>query len=214
MSVKDLTGKKFGNLTVISFNSKNNKRYKWNCKCDCGNNTITDRSDLISGKSTSCGCRRLINTKKSNTKHGQSKTRIYKIWLNMKKRCIDEKSINYEYYGGKGITLCERWMDYENFYNDMKLNYEDSLTLDRIDNSKGYNVENCRWVSMSVQQFNKSISSRNKSGHVGVYFDKKSGKWRATIGFNKEQINLGMFDDLDCAVKARKEAEVNYYDNC
>lgn len=209
--MEDLSGKVFGNLTVISFNHRKGSRYLWNCLCTCGTFTKSDRSSLVGGKAKSCGCVRVGRIKTALTKHGKSDTRFYKIWQGMKKRCLNPKATSYKFYGAKGIKVCDRWLSFENFEADMWQGYEDNLTLDRIDNSEGYNINNCRWVSMSVQDYNKPISNRNNSGCVGVYFDKKLNKWRAYIGVEKQRINLGSFENFECAVKARKQAEKDYY---
>lgn len=210
--MEDLTGRIFGELTVISFKERKEQRYYWNCRCACGVLSSPTRSDLISGKSTSCGCKSKKALKESLTKHGQSKTRFYKIWVGMKRRCTDPNDINYKYYGLKGVTVCSDWLQsFETFEKDMFPTYAKNLTLDRKDGSLGYSKENCRWVDMSVQNYNKPISDRNTSGQVGVSFDTKCSKWRAYIGVNKRKISLGFFENFDCAVQARKQAEIKYY---
>ncbi len=209
--MRDLTGEIFGKLTVVSFSCRKGTHYFWHCVCECGKITHSERSSLVGGKAKSCGCERTIKLKKTLTKHGQAGTRFYKIWQGMKKRCLNTKSTTYKFYGAKGIGVCDRWLSFEKFSEDMLGSYEDHLTLDRIDGSKGYSPENCRWVSMSVQDYNKPVSDRNTSGCVGVYFDKKSNKWRAYIGVEKQRINLGLYENFECAVKARKQAEREYY---
>lgn len=211
--MEDLTGKSFGKLTVVGFSHRKESRYFWNCVCICGVPTKSDRSSLVGGKAKSCGCARKAKITSRLTTHGKANTRFYKIWQGMKKRCMNPNSTNYEFYGGRGIKVCDSWLNFENFDKDMLDGYEDNLTLDRIDNRKGYSLENCRWVSMSVQDYNKPISNRNTSGCVGVYFDKKSNKWRACIGVEKQRINLGLFENFECAVEARKQAEKDYYGN-
>lgn len=211
LSLKDLTGEVFGKLTVTAFNERKGTHYYWNCICECGKVTRSAGSDLRAGKSKSCGCESLLALKRSRVKHGKSTTRFYKIWQGMKKRCLNPNATNYEFYGAKGIKVCDRWLTYENFAEDMQKGYDNTLTLDRIEGSKDYTPDNCRWVSMSVQDYNKPISDRNKSGCVGVHFDAKSNKWRAYIGVEKQRINLGSFDNLNCAVEARKQAEIKYY---
>ena len=101
-------------------------------------------------------------TKELKTKHGMSNHRMYKIWQQMKNRCNNQKNIKYKYYGGKGISYDSNWKTFSGFYYDMKENYKDGLTLDRIDNSKGYYKDNCRWVTYEVQNNNKTT---NRSEH-------------------------------------------------
>lgn len=211
LSLKDLTGEVFGKLTVTSFSEHKGTHYYWNCICECGNVSTPERYSLSSGKSKSCGCDNISKLIVANTSHGQSGTRFYKIWQGMKKRCMNPKATSYKFYGAKGVKVCDRWISYENFAEDMQKGYNDTLTLDRIDGTKDYTPENCRWVSMSVQDYNKPMSDRNTSGCVGVYFDAKANKWRAYIGVEKQRINLGSFDNLNCAVEARKQAEIKHY---
>ena len=93
--------------------------------------------------------------------HGLSKSRIYSIWTDMKKRCDNKKHISYPYYGGRGISYDESWNDFNNFYSDMYVTYSDELSLDRINPSKNYSKDNCRWVDYDVQSKNKLIYSSN-----------------------------------------------------
>lgn len=101
-----------------------------------------------------------FNNRKYKVKHGMSHTRIYKIWTGMKMRCLNKNNTNYHRYGGRGITVCKDWLKFENFYNDMKHGYSDKVELDRIDNTKGYSKENCRWASHFKNCNNRSTSKR------------------------------------------------------
>lgn len=152
----DLTGQKFGYLTVLRFDENpSNKRTKWICACKCGNLASVQTQQLKQGKTISCGCRR-YETK--NQTHGMRHTRLYAIWCGMKKRCSNESEKSYSRYGGRGITVCEEWAsDFIPFYNwSMENGYEEHLTIDRIDNEKGYCPENCRWITQAEQQGNKT----------------------------------------------------------
>lgn len=155
---KDLTGQKFGRLTVLkrADNGKNKQSY-WLCLCDCGNKKIVRRDSLISNKTISCGCLQKENSKKANTKHGFYNTRIYDIYLGMIARCNNQNRRNYKYYGGRDIQVCKEWLDnFMNFYTwAIKNGYTDNLTIDRINFNNNYEPSNCRWVSWEVQYKNK-----------------------------------------------------------
>lgn len=134
----------------------------WKCLCDCGNTTNVSAGHLNSGHTTSCGCHKKEASStvctQLFTKHGHSKngviSKTYSAWLHMLNRCNNPKNASYGNYGGRGISVCERWREYANFLDDMGESPIDK-TLDRIDNSGNYEPENCRWVTMKVQQNNK-----------------------------------------------------------
>jgi hypothetical protein len=148
---KNLLGLKFGNLTCITSTKKG-----WLCKCICGKEKDIYAYNLISGKTNSCGCKRLIRT------HGKTYTRAYSIWCSMKKRATNINSQRYKDYAGRGITICQRWLDFSNFLADMGEPPKD-YSIERIDNSKGYCPENCKWASMTEQ-------SRNKRNNTFIEF--------------------------------------------
>lgn len=166
--IQDLTGKKFGYLTVVCQdirNGESRKRTYWNCKCVCGNITSVLASNLKRGHTRSCGCK--TNSMKHKT-HGMSNTRLYKIWIGMKNRCYNPSTPHYEYYGGRGINVCNDWkFDFEPFYKWSTENgYEDGLSIDRIDNGKGYSPDNCRWATKEQQARNKTNLLRVKVNGV------------------------------------------------
>lgn len=152
--VKNIAGNKFGMLTVIEKSKSINGKAYWLCKCDCGNETIVSGSNLRTGAVKSCGC--LIYKKKDT--HHLSHTRLFRIWWGIKNRCDNPKSEAYKYYGKKGIHICDEWAnDFVSFYNWAMLNgYDDGLSIDRIDNSKGYSPDNCRFTTKKVQANNRS----------------------------------------------------------
>lgn len=153
----DLTGQKFGRLTVVERAENKGKRTAWLCKCDCGNYLKVKGSSLKNGYTKSCGCLKKEMILLRNTTHGESKTRLYRIWNKMKQRTMNPKSSRYHYYGEKGIKVCEEWLNYETFRDwSLKNGYNDSLTLDRIDVNGDYCPENCHWVDWETQQNNKS----------------------------------------------------------
>ena len=141
--------------------------------------------------------------------HRMFGTPEHKAWSHMKQRCTNPNDKRYHSHGGRGITFCEDWKSFENFFKDMGLRPSDKHSLDRIDNDGNYEKGNCRWATQSEQSINKRIAKNNTSGYKGIY--KKGDKWEAWIFLNKERIYVGKYDDLDIAIEARKEAETKYY---
>lgn len=151
-------GEKYNKLTVLEVTEKRlNRCIVYKCKCDCGNIITTTGTRLVHGYIKSCGCYQKERASKCNKKHGLSHTKIFYIHQDMIKRCTKEKHHAYKDYGGRGIEVCKEWkIDFMNFYNWAISNgYEQHLTLDRIDNNKGYYPENCRWVDMKTQCNNR-----------------------------------------------------------
>ena len=147
----DLTGKKFGKLTVIRYShSKNNHRY-WMCRCECGKEVSVITSSLKTGNTKSCGCMQ------NRPKHNESRTKLYSVWNGIRQRCNNKNSKHYKNYGGRGITVCEEWDNSYESFREWALNngYKQGLEVDRIDNDKGYYPENCRLTTHKQQQSNK-----------------------------------------------------------
>jgi len=143
-------GDKYGKLTVVDVIGGRKSLFK----CDCGTTKMISRYDVLKGKISSCGC---IRKEKQNAeKHGLSYHKTYIILKSIKQRCFNPKNKDFKNYGGRGILLCDEWAnDYVSFYNwSMENGWEDGKSIDRIDNDKGYNPENCRWVDMKVQANN------------------------------------------------------------
>lgn len=155
MKLIDLSGQKYGRLTVISrAEGKDKRRVYWLCRCECGKEVVVQSSQLRTGHTRSCGC---LLDGSYNVTHGMTHTRLYRLWFTMKQRCTDPKSSGYHKYGAKGITICEDWMTFEPFMKwALKNGYTDELSIDRIENSKGYCPENCRFVTMRRQQNNRT----------------------------------------------------------
>lgn len=155
-NVKDITGQKFGRLTVLG-RKQNDKKNIWYCQCDCGNTAFVYKHDILTGKTKSCGCLRREVTAAKRKKHKMSHSRLYRIWNAMKERCLCETNPNYGNYGGRGISVCSKWEDnFQAFYDwAMSNGYNDNLTLDRVDVNGNYEPSNCRWSTRKEQNFNK-----------------------------------------------------------
>lgn len=154
----DLSGQKFGRLTVISKAGKtSNGNFKWLCRCDCGAIKEFASGALRSGTTISCGCWIREMTSKRSYTHGETKLRLHHIWAGMKARCNYEKAINYKDYGGRGIKVCEEWTNSYIAFRDWALSngYNDSLSIDRIKSDGNYEPSNCRWATKIVQANNK-----------------------------------------------------------
>ena len=162
--LKDLTGQRFGRLTVIERADTKGKRTMWLCKCDCGREKSIGSHNLLTGNTSSCGClwKETVPSynKENNTRHGDSHTKLHKAWLNMRYRCFNKRCKFYDNYGGRGITICEEWSVYENFRDWALANgFANGLSIDRIDVDGNYCPENCRWVSEKVQQNNRRVNN-------------------------------------------------------
>lgn len=168
MRTKDLTGMRFGRLLVIGrdMNEQSKHDYYWRCICDCGNEKSVTTGHLSGGTVSSCGCLRkeqaIVRIKQEcakNVVHGEAgKTALYAIWQSMKQRCKNPKNPGFKWYGAKGVKICQEWQSFagfakwahENGYADLKgVERAQRLSIDRIDSSKDYCPENCRWITVS-----------------------------------------------------------------
>ncbi len=168
----DLTGKRFGKLLVMSFIERKNHHTYWRCQCDCGKTTTARSNDLKSGKRISCGCAHIT--------HGMTNTPTWKSWQSMKARCYDKNHEYYKYYGGRGITVCDRWREsFENFLEDMR-ERPSGMTLDRIDSNKEYFKENCKWSTTKEQ-------NRNKRSNILLTYNNET----KTLAQWAKELNMG-----------------------
>lgn len=215
----DLTGQKFGKLEVIklSRNVKSGKRYRkyWLCKCECGNNKEIRTDCLTGGGVKSCGCLKKEQDKKNLTdkfrykaKYNIVDERLRGIWQGMKSRCLDKSNKSFYRYGGRGITLCNEWLDF-NVFADWALSngYKETLTIDRIDNSGNYKPSNCRWIT------NKEQCRNRRTNHLVNYKGEKitlielSEKTGIPYGVIASRAQKGWLDhDLTKPICAPEEA--------
>lgn len=192
----DLTGKRFGRLVVLKRASKPGDRVRWLCKCDCGVKKEVRGYNITSGHTKSCGC---LN-KEIITKHGYYKkgkeSKIYVRWVNMIQRCADPKNTYYYCYGNRGIMVCERWMKFENFLEDMGEPPTDKHQIDRIDNDGNYCKSNCHWVTSKINNRNKRnnrlITYKGKTQCLAEWaeqfdIDYYTLKWRLNNGWSIEK---------------------------
>jgi len=147
-----INGKLFGRLLVV----KTEGRYV-DCLCTCGTSKRFLKSNIMNGYTQSCGCHRNERVKEACGSHGMSRTPLYEKWKAMNRRCYNPGTDSYPWYGGKGIKLYDRWLSFSNFYADMAPSYQEGLTIDRLDNSKDYSPENCKWATHSENSRNNHV---------------------------------------------------------
>lgn len=164
MKLVDITDQKFGRLTVIGRAETKNKHTMWRCVCDCGNEIIAEAYNLKCGHTGSCGCVQIERTAEANRTHGMRKTRLYRIWTDMKNRCYQQSYHGFKHYGGRGITVCKEWKNSFEAFRDWALSngYADNLTIDRIDVNGNYRPDNCKWATMADQNKNKRAENGYK----------------------------------------------------
>ena len=179
-------------------NSKHKTRYGL-YKCFCGNEFKASTQHIKSGHTTSCGC----YGRTKCISHGLSRSRLYRIWNNMLQRCTNKKHDKYKYYGQIGITVCSKWFEFTNFYEDMKDGYQDNLTIDRINPNGNYEKSNCRWTTRAVQSRNtRLIHKHNTSGYKGASWNTQKRKWKAQIVVNNKRFHIGYYNNVVEAAQA------------
>ena len=192
MNKRNLIGEKFGRWTVIEKAEKRNGMPRLKCRCECGTEKEVYQKHLLSGASVSCGCfakelarERAIKHCKEKATHRMTNTRLYRTWINMKKRCYDVNYESYNIYGGRGIQICEEWQNFTAFM-EWALNngYTDTLTIDRIDVNGNYEPSNCRWATRKEQGNNK------RNNHFITYngITRTIAQWSEIIGINRSTL--------------------------
>jgi len=179
----ELAGKTFSRLSVLSLSGKDKANHSiWLCVCSCGKKVNVHSSHLLTGHTQSCGCLH----QEIRTKHGLHGGKLYYAWQSMIARCFNPKTKNYHNYGGRGITVCDRWKEsIANFIFDMGIPDNKSLTLERINVNGNYEPSNCKWASMKDQQ-------RNKRNNNVIEFNGESlcmSEWCEKLGLNKSTLN-------------------------
>lgn len=209
----DIIGQKFNRLTVIGeaphkvFPS--GRKTQVEAICECGTVGIYVLAAMKNGNTKSCGC----YNKDQISSHGMYKTRQYQTWADMKTRCDNVKHKWYPEYGGRGIGYQESWVSFESFWEDMKETYQDHLTLDRIDNDKGYSKENCRWAEANYQAHNQRKSKGSKNKYFGVRVDDKCDNIGVRIKRDGKSLHLGTYETEELGAKAYDDAaEIIYGD--
>lgn len=195
-----MEGKTFGRFLVLKEEGEDSAGVRYLCKCSCGNIRNVRGSSLRNGTSSSCGCfnREII------TGHGMTNTPTYRSWVAARSRCRYPKNIGYQRYGGSGIDICDSWYNsFERFLEDMGERPE-GMTLDRIDNSKGYFKENCKWSTLIEQSSNREHLTPSLSKYRGVFYKKSNGRWFSSLpayGEKAKGYYVGTFDtDLEAAL--------------
>ena len=176
---RDLTGSKFGSLTVVRLAPKEGRGRRWECRCDCDATTAVLAGNLLNGNTTSCGCRGSRASIGDRTRtHGSTNAAEYNVWCKMRARCLSASSDQYQYYGGRGISICVRWSEFASFLADMGKRPSRRHTLDRIDTNGNYEPGNCRWADSETQ-------SNNRRNNRKITYDGRSqtvGQWARELG--------------------------------
>lgn len=181
-----LTGQRFGRLVVIERVQNNiHQKTMWRCQCDCGNEVCVIGSRLKNGLTLSCGCLQKETAKQTLFIHGETSTRLHSIWKDMKRRCYNPRRKEWADYGGRGIDVCAEWKESYMKFRDWALanGYNDNLSLDRVNNDRGYSPENCRWAT-NIQQ------AENKRNNITVEYDGREqclGAWVREFGYSYGQ---------------------------
>lgn len=207
MTINAQKGDRYNSLSVIEYTGKTLKSGRvWRFMCDCGRELECSIGLVRSGQKKSCG---LCNASHYQS-HNLSNTRAYRIWIGMIARCENKRNKCWKHYGGRGITVCDEWRSFINFWNWAQENgYSDEKSIDRIDNDKGYSPDNCRWADRHTQNHN----TRRYGGRIpGVRPQQLHGKtyYRATLQVKGKKVLDKTFSTYEDALDAREQAVSKY----
>jgi len=196
-------GGRFERLVLLQELPPYRSHRRFLCKCDCGNESIVMSYNLGNGHTRSCGCLRKYSAGYDNN---GNKTKLYHTWDAMKQRCANNRNCRYRYYGGRGIAVCDEWLEFESFRNWAMANgYQDGLTIERINNDGNYEPKNCTWIPKGEQWRNRR-DRETESGIRGVSWDKRRARWRARVSFQGRERYHHSFLDFEAASLAVSKA--------
>lgn len=179
-----MSGARVGTLLVVRRVGTRHGMALWECSCDCGNSCLLTGNILRSGDRRSCGCLRHELQRAKVTRHGLTRTPTYRTWLSMRARCANKKCNGYENYGGRGIRVCERWMKFDNFLEDMGLRPSVDHSIERKDTNEHYRPGNCRWATRIEQGTNRTVNRRvTYNGET-----KTMAQWARDMGMRKNTL--------------------------
>lgn len=195
--IADLSGRRFSRLVVLGSAERVGRYNRWQCRCDCGRQTIVRTASLNNGSTQSCGCLK----GRSNRTHGRCHTREYAAWLNMRQRCTNSNRPDWMHYGERGITICPAWDSFEQFYADMG-NAPLGHSLDRIDVNGNYEPGNCRWATHTEQmrntRANRFITFRGKTQTLRAW----SEELRVNYTTLHSRLRRATFDEIASSIRA------------
>jgi hypothetical protein len=197
---KIIPGMKFGRLAIVEETPSVKKQRRFTCICDCGRQKNVRLHDLLAAKIRSCGC---LHNEGNSTTHGLSRvrgkiTKLYQVWGKMRERCLNPNNNDFAYYGGRGITVCPEWMNFQDFHAwAAATGYREELTIERLDNNKGYSPNNCKWATRKEQSNNKrnnilitfkghTKTLRQWADHIGVPISRLKSRYK--LGWSPEEL--------------------------
>lgn len=203
MKQDNFIGIKTNKLTVIKRVENLNGKKSYLFRCECENEKIIRKNDVISGKTTSCGCIHKKQLITRNNKHGLRNHKLYQTWLSMKARCYSKNNTSYRYYGARGIKVCDRWVNsFENFLEDMGEKPNEQYTLDRINTNDDYSPNNCKWSTYSEQNINRRYKT-NKVGEKYISTLQNGKYFLVSIRRDNVRRDSKPLKNIDDAIKLR-----------